>query len=113
MKNSYLDVLTELLKQADPGLASSGRLEFKNVFGAVAGYVEVKIFISCGKFGVALKLPSETLEELFEEEDVQRLRYFSKGYIKREYAVLPERMLNDEGLFSELLNKSVGYVNDS
>jgi hypothetical protein len=30
-------------------------LEFKSVFGAVGGYVDGKIFVSCGKFGVALK----------------------------------------------------------
>ena len=112
MKNMYLDELKKLLEQASPELASSGALDFKNVFGAVAGYVEGNIFITCGKFGVALKLPSETLEELFllKEKDVERLRYFPKGHIKKEYAVLPKRMLADERLLKELLDKSIRYV---
>ncbi|MCH7624504.1 MAG: TfoX/Sxy family protein [Chloroflexi bacterium] len=110
MKISYLDDLKKLLDHAHPGLASSGGLDFKNVFGAVAGYVDGNIFVTCGKFGVALKLPSETLEELLKERDVERLRYFPKGHIKKEYVVLPERMLADERLLKELLEKSVRYV---
>ena len=111
MKNSYREDLEKLLEQANPGLACSDRLEFKNVFGAVAGYVDGNIFISCGKFGVALKLPLETLGELFKAEDVEPLRYFPKGHIKKEYAVLPDRMLGNERLLRELLDKSVMYVN--
>ena len=56
MKKNYLEKITILLKQIRPKLATQHRLEFKNVFGAVGGYVNGKIFISCGKFGVALRL---------------------------------------------------------
>ena len=110
MKSSYLEELKMLLERARPELASSGALHFKNVFGAVAGYVDGNIFITCGKFGVALKLHSEKLEELLKERDVEQLRYFPKGHIKKEYAVLPERMLADERIFRELLDKSIKYV---
>lgn len=110
MKISYLDDLKKLLDQAHPGLASSGELDFKGVFGAVAGYVDGNIFVTCGKFGVALKLPSETLEELLKEKDVERLRYFPKGHLKKEYAVLPERILKNERLLKVLLDESIRYV---
>lgn len=110
MKTSYLEELKKLLERARPELFSSGALDFKNVFGAVAGYIDGNIFITCGKFGVALKLPSEKLEELLKERDVERLRYFPKGHIKKEYAVLPERMLADERLLKELLDESIRYV---
>ena len=110
MKINYRDELKKILEKAHPRFASSDTLEFKNVFGAVAGYVDGNIFISCGKFGVALKLPSETLEELLEEDDVQQLRYFPKGRVKKEYAVLPERILNDEDVFRQLLDKSMKYA---
>ena len=110
MKNSYLDELKNLIEQASPKLASSDALEFKNVFGAVAGYVHGNIFITCGKFGVALKLPSETLEKLLKEKDVEQLRYFPKGHIKKEYAVLPERILKNDGLFREMLDESMKYA---
>lgn len=113
MKSNYREELTELLQQASPGLAGAHDLEFKNVFGAVACYVNGKIFITCGKFGVAIKLPSETLDELFESGDVGHLRYFPKGHIKKEYAVLPERLLRGKGQFRQLLEVSIRYVNST
>ncbi len=93
MQNNYLDELTKLLKQARPRLTTTHQLEFKNVFGAVAGYVDGNIFMSCGKFGIALRLPPEILESVFKEKGVERLKYFPKGHIKKEYAVLPKQLL--------------------
>ena len=110
MNNDYLDRLTELLEQARPRLASTHALAFKSVFGAVAGYVNGAIFATCGRFGVALRLPPETLEELFKEDGVQPLRYFEKGHVKKEYAVLPERILEDRARFEKLLDASIAYV---
>lgn len=99
-----------LLKQVSPRLSTTYRLEFKNVFGAVGGYVNGKIFISCGKFGVALRLPPETLGKLFEEKDVKHLKYFPKGHIKKEYAVLPKRVLENKSQFKKLLDRSIRSV---
>ena len=84
----YSSKLQELLRQARPRLAVRHRLEFKRCFGAVAGYVDGNIFVSSGKFGVALKLPSQTLSKLFKEEDVLHLKYFPNGHVKKEYAVI-------------------------
>lgn len=64
---SKLETLIKLLEQTRPKLSTTHRLEFKNVFGAVGAYVNGRIFISYGKFGVALKLPKEALNELFNE----------------------------------------------
>ena len=110
MKNKYFKKITKLLKQAHPKLATKHLLEFKNCFGAIAGYVNGHIFISCGKFGVALRLPPETITELFQEEDVSQLRYFQKGHVKKEYAVIPQQIIDDQGSFEKLLNKSIQYV---
>ncbi len=110
MNSRYLDRLAELLKQTRPRLASTHKLEFKNVFGAVGGYVNGSIFISCGRFGVALRLPPEALENLFKEKGVRHLKYFPNGHIKREYAVLPNRILGDSKQFKELLDKSIRYA---
>ena len=110
MMNNYFDKVTDLLKQARPSLATTKRLEFKNVFGAVAGYVNGHIFISCGRFGVALRLPPEFLDDLFEEKGVKHLKYFPRGHIKKEYAVLPVRILQDGRRFRTLLDKSVEYA---
>lgn len=99
MKNKYLEEITTLLKEVHPKLASTHQLKFKNCFGAVAGYVDGKIFIAFGKFGVALKLP-----------DVKHLKYFPKGHVKKEYAVLPRRILENKHLFQKLIEKSVQSV---
>ncbi len=110
MNNKYFDEITKLLKQAHPRLATIHQLEFKNCFGAIAGYVDGHIFISCGNFGVALKLPPETLENIFNEKDVKHLKYFPKGHIKKEYAVLPKRIMENEQQIKELLDRSINYV---
>lgn len=110
MRNKYSGEVTALLKQARPRLAATHSLTFKNVFGAVAGYVDGQIFISCGKFGVALRLPPEALADLFKEKGAKRLKYFPNGHIKKEYAVLPKRILDDQHQFRKLVDQSINYV---
>jgi TfoX/Sxy family transcriptional regulator of competence genes len=110
LRASDLNKLEDLLKPIRRRLAISHRLEFKNCFGAVAGYVNGKIFVSCGKFGLALKLPSQTLIELFKEADVTPLKYFKKGHTKKEYAVIPKRIIDDHNRFQKLLDESVKFA---
>lgn len=75
--------MNKRLKYTCPVFKSSHTIEFKNCFGAIAGYVRGRIFISCGKFGIALKLPKEVLDELFKERGVKRLKYFPQGARKK------------------------------
>ncbi len=110
MENKYLNEITILLKQARPKLSTTHRLEFKNVFGAVGGYVKGKIFISCGKFGVAFRLPPNTLSSLFHEKKAKHLKYFPKGHIKKEYAVLSKRMLKNKYQLKKLVDESVRFA---
>ena len=110
MKNKYFDTVTKLLRQVRPRLATTHELSFKNVFGAIAGYINGKIFITCGTFGVALRLPPKTLNNLFKNKDVKHLKYFSKGHVKKEYAVLPARIMDDEFQLKKLVDKSIDYV---
>ena len=109
MNNNYVGKLEQVLMHVRPRLRTH-RLEFKNCFGAVAGYVDGRIFVSCGKFGVALRVPPETLTELFRERDVQHLRYFPKGHVKKEYAVIPQRILDDQDRSRKLLAQAVKYA---
>ena len=110
MNTDYLNNVAKLLADARPDLHSVHKLEFRNCFGAVAGYVDGHIFISCGKFGVALRLPRETLGKLLQEKDVLHLKYFPKGHIKREYAVIPKRILDDRRRFEDFLDRSIQYA---
>ena len=110
MAADYRNKLEKILKQVRPRLASTRDLEFKNCFGAVAGYVEGKIFITCGRFGLALRLPEKTLAELFQEKGVKKLKYFPNGHVKKEYAVLPKRILEDPARFKKLVDQSIRYA---
>jgi hypothetical protein len=64
MASEYLSRVSELLLEARPRLTTTHDVEFKNCFGAVAGYVRGRIFISCGHFGIALKLRSEAIDQM-------------------------------------------------
>lgn len=110
MNQVYLNRVQSLLKQTRPRLASTRDLEFKNVFGAVGGYVDGHLFVSCGNFGVAFKLPERTLVQLFQEKDVKPLKYFPKGHVKKDYAVLPKRILADVPALKKLVDKSIAHV---
>lgn len=110
MQNNYLDKITKLLKRTHPKLETSHRLEFKNCFGAIAGYVNGHIFISCGKFGVALRLSPASLHRLFRQKDVKRLRYFPTGHIKKQYAVIPKRIAENKRRIKKLVDESLRYA---
>ncbi len=102
--------LERVLLDAGQESAQGSRFEFKNVFGAVAAYVDGNIFITRGKFGTALKLPPETVSPLLLEPEVTPLKYFPKGRIKKGYAVLPERIISDSRRLKILIEESIGYV---
>ncbi len=110
MAANYRNKLEGFLKQVRPRLASTHDLEFKNCFGAVAGYVDGQIFCSCGKFGLALRLPEKILTELVKEKGVKKLKYFPHGHVKREYAVLPQRILEAPARFIKLVDKSIHFA---
>ena len=107
--NPYRDQLERLFKKIRPRLSSTPQLEFKKCFGAVAGYVNGNIFISCGKFGVALKLPPRTLEAPFKEDGAKQLKYFPNGHIKKGYGVLSKPILEESSRLKKLVDKSIKF----
>ena len=102
--------MATLLQQVRPKLSTTHQLEFKNVFGAVGGYVNGHIFISCGRFGIALRLPPKVVEILFKEKGIKHLKYFPNGHIKKEYAVIPKWIMEDNYKFKKLVDESIKYV---
>lgn len=110
MGNNYSGKLIKLLEQTRPKLATQHQLEFKNVFGAVGGYIDGRIFVSCGKFGVAFRLPSSTLDALFREKEGKHLKYFPNGHIKKEYAVLSKGVLENKHQLKKLTDESIKYA---
>ena len=110
MENEYFGEINRLLNRAYPELAAEHKLELKNFFGAVLGYIDGNIFITCGNFGTALKLPAQTLDQLLAMKDVKSLKYFPKGATKKGYAVLPRRIINNKNQFKDLLGESIDHA---
>ncbi len=59
---------------------------------------------------MALRLPEKTLAELFQEKGVKKLKYFPNGHIKKEYAVIPKRILEDPTRLKKLVDQSIRYA---
>ena len=110
MKSNYSEKLINLLQQTRPKPATQHQLEFKNVFGAIGGYINGRLFVSCGKFGVAFRLPQDTLSGLFGEKEAKHLKYFPNGHIKKEYAVLSKRILKNKHQLKKLVDESIKHV---
>lgn len=112
MNPTYERRIRNLLLEARPRLAATHGLEFKLFFGAVAAYIDGQIFASCGRFGFALKLPPKTAARLLEDKGTKPLKYFPKGHVKKDYVVLPPRIIEDLPRFKSLVGASVRLASD-
>lgn len=107
--NNYQKKIEKILNTAYPNI-SQYNVQYKNVLGAVGGYIDGQIFCSCGSFGFALKLPQAELDILF-NEGAQPLKYFPNGHVKKDYAVLTESMLKDHKKLHDLIAHSMQFSN--
>ena len=110
MTKEYLEKLTELFKQINSKKISDTNFEIKHFFSGAAIYVNCSICISLTPVGFAIKLPEESRNALMKQRGVKQLRYFPKGHIKKEYVVLPKRIIDDKKVFRQLIRKSFEYV---
>ncbi|MBT3532429.1 MAG: hypothetical protein HN478_01030 [Rhodospirillaceae bacterium] len=104
MKAEFLQAAQELVAKA--GIGETFQITYKSVFGAVAAYADGRIFLTCGKFGIALKLPEETCRSLIEQGHGEPLKYFEKGHVKKSYVVLFDPVLNDPERMTALTRQS-------
>ena len=110
MPLDYAVRLENILTSARPRIMATHDIEFKNVFGAVAAYVDGEIFASCGKFGFALRLPEKTRGDLLSAKGNKRLRYFPKGHVKKEYVVLNAVLKKDIPTLKKIIGQSMNYA---
>lgn len=109
MAETYLQALRSILERAGPGPDPGVAIECKHFFGGAAAYVGGRIFMSLTPTGLALKLPQEARTQLMEAGG-EPLRYFGKGPIKKEYAVLPEKLARDADALAPWIEASIRYV---
>ena len=86
------------------------RLACKHFFAGAALYADGKIVASLTPKGLALKLPEAERLDLFRERRARRLRYFAKGPVKKDYAVLSRTLASDPGEVRKLLRSSIRFV---
>jgi len=108
----YQQKMEKILKDARIHTFANHSPTYKNVFGAVGGYIDDQIFCSCGSFGFALKLPQAEMDKLF-DEGAKPLKYFPNGHVKKDYAVLTESMLSDHERLHDLIEKCMQFLNPS
>ena len=110
MAKEYVDKLTDLMADLAEDFSSPAPLEIKHFFSGAAGYAAGRICITFTPVGLALKLPEALRTELLQEKDTKHLRYFPKAPVKKDYVVLPQRMIDDRDTLRFWLEKSVAYV---
>ncbi len=108
MNQEYQTRLRRVLAEAE--LPAPLQISYKAVFGAVAAYANGHIFSSCGRFGLALKLNSETCQALLAEGAGEPLKYFEKGHVKRNYVVLADALMSDRDRLRALVRESAAFV---
>lgn len=109
----YKEKIIKILNKTRPRLSISNDLEFKNCFGAVACYLDGQLFIVCENFGVALKLPSKTLSTLFDSKNGKQLKYFKNGHVKKDYAIISKKILDNHIELKKLVDRSIKFTTSS
>ena len=113
MKKSFEEKLKQFLNENRPRLLTDKRFVIKSCFGAKAGYWCGNIFVTYGSFGVALKLPRSTVENLIKKRDGKPLQYFKNGHVKRDYVVLLPLLSKDKSRLTYLLTRSLELASSS
>ena len=107
MVNVYVKRLLQLID--DLFEASLSNIEIKNFFGGAGAYIENQIFMTLTKVGLALKLPEINIKYILENEG-KELRYFAKGHVKKQYVLLPQKIIEDSENLKFWISKSIDYV---
>ena len=112
MAKLYFKRLSNLMQQVgvDLTINSIVTLEIKHFFSGAAVYVNEKICISLTPVGFALKLPKNDRNKLIHKNKAKILRYFPKGPIKKEYAVLSEPMIMNLNVLSYWVSRQIRKI---
>ena len=81
----------------------------EHFFSGAAAYVDGRIFMTLTTVGLALKLPEDDRNALF-DRGAQPLRYFPEAPVKKDYAVLPSQLIDDNGILKDWISRSIEFV---
>ena len=107
MAEPYLTELRAIVGGA--GLRSADAIYCKHFFSGAAAYVDGDIFMTLTPIGLALKLPQDDCDTLF-NQGAKSVQYFPKAPVKKEYALLPSQLIEDKGVLSDWISRSIEYI---
>ena len=81
----------------------------RHFISGAAAYYGADIFMTLTPAGLAVKLGATDLREAL-RLGATRLRYFPKAPIKKDYAVLPERLVENRQLLAVWVGKGLEYA---
>ena len=110
MAQPYLDQLTKRLREWKVAKPRGVALECRHFFSGAALYANGSIVASLTPVGLALKLPEAACAELFCSRKAKRLQYFARGPVKKDYAVLSQRLVSNRTEVRALLRASIRFV---
>ncbi len=110
MAIKYLDRMIELIAPLITGKFKGISFEYKHFFSGAALFANGKICMTLTPVGLALKLPEQLRESLIKEEGAKKLRYFPKAPIKKEYVLLPRKLIDDQSTFKNIIEVCVNFA---
>jgi hypothetical protein len=110
MAREYLDKLSAFIEKIASESSVNTTLECKHFFSGAAVYAEQRICITLTPVGLAIKLPRNIRDRLFQSKVAVPLRYFPAGPIKKEYALFTDGIVDaDEALFN-YVKRGIDYA---
>lgn len=108
MAEPYLKELQSLVERFVLRQGENLEIECKHFFSGAAAYENGHIFMSLTPAGLALKLPERDRNALM-SEGATPLKYFPKAPVKRDYVVLPRKLVADGRALGAWITKSIEF----
>ena len=109
MAKEYLERLAVLLDPTVRKLGPGMKVEIKHFFSGAAAYANGRIYITLITTGLALKLPEDSRSRLM-KAGAKPLRYFPKGPVKKDYAVVPAAFRTDKRKLALWARRSIDHA---
>ena len=109
MAEPYLGALKSIVERVGVAGDAADGISCKHFFGGAAAYVDGRIFMTLTTVGLALKLPEDDRNRLFDQGGTP-LRYFPRAPVKKDYVLLPDQVVNDDGVLGEWISRSIEFV---
>ena len=110
MAEPYFERLSQIIDGLGLTLLENVKLETKHFFSGAALYANGNICASLGPVGFAVKLPGDVRQSLISEGNAVEFRFFEKGPLKREYALLSDAIVQDAKALWKLIETGAQYV---